>query len=77
MYHTNTNQNKTRVALASAAQLVGVLSVNQNVTGLIPHQGTFLGCGFGPGQGTSERWSMFLASVFLSFFLHLPPFPTL
>ena len=33
-------------ALASVAQLVGVSSCNQRVTGSIPHQDKYIGCGF-------------------------------
>ena len=39
---------KIYAALASVAQLVGALSHNQRVAGLIPCQGTCLGCGFNP-----------------------------
>ena len=34
------------MALASVAWLFGALSHNQTVAGLIPSQGTCLGCGF-------------------------------
>ena len=35
-----------KTALAGVDQLVGASSHNQKVAGLIPHQGTYLGCGF-------------------------------
>ena len=37
------------------AQLVGHHPANQRVVGWIPSQGTFLGCGFGPGRGAYKR----------------------
>ena len=38
-------------ALASVAQLVGPLSLNQRVASLTPYQGTYLDCGFDPQSG--------------------------
>ena len=43
--HILENALEIRRALASMAQLVGASSHNQNVVGLIPGQGTCLGCG--------------------------------
>ena len=45
------------------AQLVGFHPVKRKVTGSIPIQGTYLGCRFGPSQGTYERQ---LIDVYLS-----------
>ena len=42
-------------ALTSMAQWVGHHPANQKVAGLIPGQGTCLGCGPGPWIGVCER----------------------
>ena len=41
-------------ALASVAQLVGALSHNRKVAGLVPAQDTYLGCGFHPQSGSVQ-----------------------
>ena len=41
--------------MGGVAQWVRCQPVNQNVTGLIPGQGTCLGCGPGPLLGACER----------------------
>ena len=48
-------EGKGRGALAGVAQWIECQPVNQKVTGLIPGQGTCLGCGPGPPQGVHER----------------------
>ena len=40
--------NIIKTALASVAQLGGVSSLSQRVVDLIPDQGAYLGCVFGP-----------------------------
>ena len=42
------NQDEPKEALADVAQWIEHWPVNQRVTGLIPSQGTCLGCGPGP-----------------------------
>ena len=44
-------------ALTSVVQLVGTLSHNQKVAGLIPGQGTCLGCRFNSWSGVHDSWS--------------------
>ena len=63
------NQIKKKSALAGVAHRMEHLSVNQTVVGLIPHQGTCLGCRPGPQLGLCERQ---LTDVSLHLFL--PPF---
>ena len=46
--YTGTFKNKRAHALAGVAQWVGHHPTKQEVTGLIPHQGTCPGWGFGP-----------------------------
>ena len=61
--------------LTSVAQLVGHHPVNWKVAGLIPSQGTCLGCGFGPGWGhvlEATNWCFFLTPMFLSVSFSLP-----
>ena len=53
------------VALAYVAQLVELQPMSRKVTGLIPGQGTCLGCGFGPSRSTCER-QLINVSMFLS-----------
>ena len=64
-------------ALAGSAQWIERRPANLKVTGLIPSQGTCLGCEPGPHQeGAHERQpvdeSVLCASVFLSFSFSLP-----
>ena len=50
--------------------------INQKVTGWIPHQGTHLGCRFGPELGRVQGATdpcFSLTSVFLSLCLSFPP----
>ena len=47
--------NRNLVALAGVAQWIKRRPVNQSITGLIPSQGTCLGCGPGPQQGANKR----------------------
>ena len=56
------------LALTSVAQLVGHRLKKRSVAGLIPGQGTCLGCGFSPDQGASER-----QPIDVSLPLFLPP----
>ena len=60
-------------ALAGAAQWIEHQPANQNITGLIPSQGTCLGCGPGAQQGARERHP----HIDVSLPLFLPPFPSL
>ena len=59
------------LALTRVAQLAGCHSAKRKVTGLIPGQGTCLGCGFGPQLEWHTRGNR-LTSLSLSFSL---PFP--
>ena len=43
--------------LASEVQLVGASSHSQSVVGLIPSQGTHLGCDSVPGSDLYDPWS--------------------
>ena len=54
-------------------------SVNCNVAGSIPGQGTYLGCGFGPQAGCMQECSrpMFLSHISVSLPFSFPPFPSL
>ena len=66
-------------ALAGVAQWIEHQPVNQRVTGLIPSQGTFLGCGTGPQVGACEKqpfdtflaYQCFSPSLFYSLSLSL------
>ena len=60
-------------ALAGVAEWIECQPVNQRVTGLIPSQGTCLGCGPGPQLGVYNRQP----HVNVSLPLFLPPFPSL
>ena len=56
--HSNlsfTLKHSLAYALAGVAQWVEHRSTNQKVAGLIPSQGTFLGCGTCPQLGVCER----------------------
>ena len=44
-----------QTALAGVAQWIECWPVNQRVSGLIPSEGTCLGCRFGPWWGACER----------------------
>ena len=66
-----------RAALAGVGQWVGPCPTKQKVAGLIPGQGTCLGCGPGPHLGhmpeaTDWCFSLTLTFLFLSFPLHSP-----
>ena len=60
---------KNEGALTSVAQLVGHHPEKQGVMGLIPSQGTCLGCGPGPQLGVYERQPHIDVSLPLCFFL--------
>ena len=59
-------------ALAGVAQWIERWPMNQTVAGLIPSQGTCLGCGLGPQWGARERQP----HIDISFLLFLPSFPS-
>ena len=59
------------VALAGVAQWIECQTANQKVTGLIPSQGTCLGCGPGTQYSPCERQRYIDVSLSLSLF----PFP--
>ena len=61
------------LALTDEAQWIEHWPVNQRVTGLIPSQGTCLGCGQGPPLGAWERQ----LHTDVSLPLFLLPFPSL
>ena len=61
------------MALAGIAQWTECGPANQRVAGLIPSQGTCLGCGPGPQLGTREGQS----HIDVSLPLFLLPFPSL
>lgn len=62
-----------QLTLLGVAQLVGASSCALNVTGLIPSQGTYWVVGLIPGyMGGNWLISLFLSSMFLSFFLSIP-----
>ena len=66
-----------KIALAGWLSWLECRSVHQKVAGLIPAQGTYLGCRFVPQLGHMKgNWSMFLShiDVCLSVF---PPAPNL
>ena len=56
----------TRQALTGVAQWIEHQPVNQRVTGLIPSQGTCLGCRPGPQQGVCKRQPHIDVSLSLS-----------
>ena len=67
--HTSQNGSK---ALAGVAQWIEPWPVNQKVAGLIPRQGTCLGCRPGPQQGAQD-WQ---PHTDVSLPLLLPLFPS-
>ena len=64
------NLNK-QIALSAVAQWIECWSENQRVAGLLPSQGTCLGCGPGPQWGVCERQPHIDVSLLL--FLPLSP----
>ena len=61
---------ESTIALAGVAQWVECWPANQGVTGLIPSQGTCLGCVLGPQLG-AYQWQPHIDVFLLLFF---PPF---
>ena len=61
---------KRKPALAGVAQWIEHRPLSQKVAGLIPSQGTYLGCGPGPQLGVCERQPDTDSSLSFSF-----PFP--
>ena len=49
--------------------------IHQKVAGLIPHQGTYLGCGFDPWSGHAWEATDCFSLTFLSLSLFPPPLP--
>ena len=64
-----TMKKKKVLALAGVAQWIERRPTNQRVTGLVPSQGTCLGCGPGPQLGARKRQPHIDVS--------LPPSPSL
>ena len=58
-------------ALAGVAQWIECRPADRGVAGLIPSQGTCLGCGPGPQLGRERQ------PIAISLLLFLPPFPSL
>ena len=60
------------MALAGVAQWIECQTANQRVAGLIPSQGTYLGCRPGP------QWGLHMNQphIDVSLPLFLPPFPS-
>ena len=76
--HLSLIKKKKSHALTGLAQWIECRPANQKVTGLMPNQGTFLGCGArSPVGGVPEATDGCISctSIFLSLFL--PPFPSL
>ena len=63
---------KPRFALAGIAQWIDRGPANQRVAGLIPSQGTCLGCGPVPSSGARERQP----HIDVPIPLFRPPFPS-
>ena len=61
-----------KIAVAGVCQWNECWPANQRVAGLIPSQGTCVGCGPGPQQGAHERQPHMDVYLPLS-----PPFPSL
>ena len=53
--HTSQGKKNKKIALAGVAQWIECWPVKQRVPGLIPSQGTCLGCRPGPWLGVYER----------------------
>ena len=71
-------KNSRNIALGSVAQLGGRYPSKQKVAGLIPGQGTCLGCTFGAvGLHAKDNQLIFLSQTYVSLPLFLPPFPSL
>ena len=68
---------KAGTALTGVAQLVGLPSAKQKVTGSIPGQGTRLGCRFGPQLGVCKRQPIDVSLLYQCISPFLPPFPSL
>ena len=69
---------KEAAGLTGMAQLGGCRPAKRKVPGLIPGQGTGLGCRPGPRLGhVRGNWSTFLLYIGVSLPLFLPPFPSL
>ena len=69
------------ITLARGLSWLGHRPVHRKATGMIPCQGTYLGCGFHPWSGraqeaTTERL-MCLSHIDVSFCLSLPAIPSL
>ena len=64
----------SHIALASVAQWTEHWAVKERVTGSIPSQGTYPGCGPGPQVGACKRH---LINVSLTHDPSLSPFPSL
>ena len=70
------SQKNEELALAGVAQWIGHWSVNWAVTGLIPGQGTWLGCRPGPQLGVYERQPVVVSLAHVSLPLFLLPIPS-
>ena len=67
------DHKEEKTALAGVVQWIELWPKNQGVTGLIPSQGTCLGCGPGPQLGVRRRQP----HIDVSFPLFALPFPSL
>ena len=65
------------LALAAVAQCIECQPANQRVSGLIPSQGTCLGCGPGPWLGAHDTQPTNVSHIDDSLPLFLSPFPSL
>ena len=68
--------NRYYQALTCVAQLIGHSPTKRKVTGLIPSQGTCLGCGSGPWLGCLREATLTLMFLSLSFSLPSPLYKT-
>ena len=69
------------ITLARGLSWLGHRPVHRKATGVIPRQGTYLGCGFRPGSGReqeapTERLTC-LSHIDVSLCLSLPAIPSL
>ena len=71
-YHFIITYKIMNLALAGVAQWIECRPANQRIAGLIPSQGTCLGCGPGPELGALERQP----HSDVSLLLFLLPFPS-